>query len=97
MMNKVISIKTDATTKHEAQKLAKDLGLTLSGLINSYLKQVIVTRRVNLVAPEQMTPRLEKMVAKVEADIQAGKNLSRPFDNLDELFDDLESDEDNCS
>ena len=89
-MDKVITVKTDAATKKAAQTLAKDMGLTLSSLINSYLKQVIATRHVELYAPEPMTPQLEKLLEGVESNIKAG-NLSPPCDNMDDFLKDLNS------
>ncbi len=89
-MNQVITVKTDAATKKAAQALAKDMGLTLSSLINSYLKQVIVTRHVELYAPEPMTPRLEKLLAEAEAEIKRGE-VSPPHDNVADFIRDLES------
>lgn len=41
MNSTVINIKTDVKVKQEAQKIASDLGLTLSGAINGFLKQLI--------------------------------------------------------
>ena len=38
MNSTVINIKTDIKVKQEAQKIASDLGLTLSGAINGFLK-----------------------------------------------------------
>ena len=58
----VISVKTDKVTKEAAQEVAKSMGLNLSTLLNAYLKQVIYTRRVELYAPEQMTPKLERAI-----------------------------------
>ena len=89
-MDKVITVKTDAATKKAAQTLAKDMGLTLSSLINSYLKQVVATRHVELYAPEPMTPQLEKLLEGAESNIKAG-NLSPPRDNIDDFLKDLNS------
>lgn len=41
MNSTVINIKTDIKVKQEAQKIVSDLGLTLSGAINGFLKQLI--------------------------------------------------------
>ncbi|MDD4531210.1 MAG: type II toxin-antitoxin system RelB/DinJ family antitoxin [Candidatus Pacebacteria bacterium] len=41
METAIINIKTDAKVKKEAQRVASDLGLTLSGAINGFLKQLI--------------------------------------------------------
>jgi len=87
-MNKVITIKTDESTKLAAQALARDAGITLSSLINSYLKQVVATRRIEIYAPEQMTPRLEKFIEQVELDRAAGE-VSESFDDVDGFLQDL--------
>jgi len=42
----VINIKTDPKVKKEAKKIASDLGLTLSGTINGFLKQFIRNKSV---------------------------------------------------
>lgn len=40
-MNVIINFKTDQKTKQRAQKIAGDLGMSLSGVINAYLHQFI--------------------------------------------------------
>ena len=89
-MNKIITIKTDEATKKAARELAKEMGLTLNALINSYLKQVIVTRHVELYAPEPMTPKLEKLLEEAESSIKKGE-VSRSYDNADDFLRDLHS------
>lgn len=46
MNSSVINIKTDIKVKKEAQKIAADLGLSLSGAINGFLKQLIRNKAV---------------------------------------------------
>ena len=46
MNSTVINIKTDIKVKKEAQKIAADLGLSLSGAINGFLKQLIRNKAV---------------------------------------------------
>ena len=81
----VISVKTDKATKEAAQEVAKSMGLNLSTLLNSYLKQVIYTRRVELFAPEQMTPRLEKAIL---ASIKSGVS-PRSYTTAKDFIEDL--------
>ena len=88
-MNTVIRVKVNKETKEAAQEVAKSMGLNLSSLINSYLIQVVATRRVELFAPEKMTPKLEKMIGKIEKDIQAGVGLSPAFSNAEDFLKDL--------
>lgn len=73
-----------------AQEVAESLGLKLGTLINAYLRQVAATRRIQFYAPESMSPKLEKFIAEVEAEIHAGK-VSREFHSADDFFSDLES------
>lgn len=46
MNTAVINIKTDIKVKKEAQKITTDLGLSLSGVINGFLKQLVRDKAV---------------------------------------------------
>lgn len=83
--NTVISVKVNRQVKESAQEVAKSVGLTLSTLVNAYLRQVVATRRIELFAPEEMTPHLEKLIAEFEADLEKG-NVSRAFTNADDFL-----------
>ena len=84
----VISVKLDKDVKESAQGVAKSAGLTLSALVNAYLRQIASTRRIELFAPEEMTPKLEGLIADVEAELKTG-NLSPAFENADDFIADL--------
>ena len=88
-MNTVISVKLDKDIKESAQEVAKSAGFTISALINSYLRQVVATRRIELYAPEPMTPNLENLIAEVEVELQSDK-ISKKFDNVDAFLSDLQ-------
>ncbi len=88
-MTTVISVKLDKEVKESAQEVAKSAGLTLSSLVNAYLRQVAATRRIEIYSPEQMTPKLEGLIAEVEANITKG-NISKGFTNADDFIADLE-------
>ncbi len=89
-MNTVISVKLDKDIKESAQEVAKSAGLTLSTLISAYLRQVVATRRIELYAPEAMTPNLENLIAEVEAELKSGK-ISKEFDNAPDFLADLKA------
>jgi addiction module RelB/DinJ family antitoxin len=89
-MNTVISVKIDKDVKESAQEVAKSAGLTLSTLVNAYLRQVSATRRIELYSAEPMTPHLETLIAEVERSIQLG-NVSQSFDNAADFIADLKS------
>ena len=72
----IVNLKTDKEVKENAQKLASELGLTLSAVINAYLKQFIRTREVYFSSIPKMTPALENLIGKVEQDYKKKKNIS---------------------
>lgn len=90
-MNTVISVKVDKSVKDAAQAVAKSTGLTLSALVNTYLRQVATTRRIELYAPEPMTPHLEKLIARVEKEIEAGEVVG-PFETAEDFIKALKDD-----
>ena len=87
-MDTVISVRTDKKIKNEAAKVARSAGISLSALINSYLRQLVATRRIEIYAPEPMTPKLEGLIAKVEAELVDGK-VSKKFSNPEDFLADL--------
>lgn len=89
-MKTVISVKVDREVKESAHSVAKSAGLTLSALVNAYLRQVAATRRIEIYAPEEMTPKLEGLIAEVEAKLRKGQ-ASRTFRNVDLFLTDLKS------
>lgn len=89
-MNTVISVRIDKDVKDSAQEVARSAGLTLSTLVNAYLRQVSVTRRIEFFAPETMSPKLEGLIAEIEAELQSEK-VSKKFNNIDDFMTDLTS------
>ena len=85
-MKTVINIKTDRETKISAQKLAEKLGLSLSAIINVYLRQFIRTREFNFSLAYTMTPELEKVIEEAEKDLAAKKNISPEFGTADDAI-----------
>ncbi len=79
MKTAMINIKTDKVVKEEAQKLAAELGFSLSALVTASLKQFVRTREVQFSALPRMTPYLEGVIKEVEKDIKAKKNISPAF------------------
>lgn len=84
-MKTIIYVKAEKEVKTNAQKLARELGLSLSDVINGALRNFIRTREVTFSDVAVMTPELEKMLGKVEKDIKAGKNLSPKFATPEEM------------
>jgi len=89
-VNTVISVRTDKKIKNEATKVANSAGISLSALINSYLRQIVATRRIEIYAPEPMTSKLEALIAEVEAELEDGK-VSKEFSNAKDFLADLKN------
>ena len=91
MAKAVINIKTDKEVKANVQKLAEELGISLSDVINATLRNFIRLREVRISAVPHMTPELEKLLGLVEKDIKARKNLSPVFSSSEEMENYLDS------
>ncbi len=74
-MRTVVNVKTEIGLKIAAQKVAHELGLSLSTIINAYLKQFVRDGELRVSTAPQMSPQLEKLLDHVEYDIQRGRNL----------------------
>lgn len=87
-----INVQVDSETKKQATAILDDLGLSMSGAINLFLRQVI--KRDGL--PFEVTnpkPNKELLKAleegkKIEDDIKAGKDV-KGYNNMYELLEDL--------
>ena len=84
MKTTMINIKTNKDVKKQAQKLAEELGFSLSALMTASLKQFVRTREVQFSVLPRMTPYLEGVIKEVEKDIKSKKNLSPAFTNARE-------------
>lgn len=90
-MKAIITLKTDREVKKTAQKLAEELGLTLSAVVNASLRQFIRDSGVHFSKSYVATPELEKTIEKAEKDRKAGRNISKIFNSAEELIESLNS------
>lgn len=73
MNTAVVITKTDPEVKKKAQKIAKEIGVSLSSLVHAYLKQLIRTRRVEFDLEEEPSDYLIKAIRRSEENIREGK------------------------
>lgn len=74
MQSAVINFTTEEKTKQEAQKTAKKMGISLSSVLNHYLKHFVQTKTVVFsVAEEVPNKYLVKALNESEADVKAGR------------------------
>ena len=83
MNTAVINIKTDPTIKKLVQKKAHDLGLSLSSVINVYLRKFLTAKSVEFSDDVrlELTPWAKRMLKQSEKDTKAGF-VSPTFSNV---------------
>ncbi len=83
MNTAVINIKTEPRVKLAAQKLAEELGLSLSAMINGILRQLIRTKTLVLSADDESQPAeyLLESLRAAEEDFKKGRT-SPAFTNV---------------
>lgn len=91
MAKAIINIKTDKEVKKNVQKLAEELGISLSDVINASLRNFIRTREVRISSVPRMTPELEKLLGKARKDFKNKKNIVGPFSTAEEMDSYLDS------
>jgi len=83
----VMSIKTDAQLKKRAQKIAEELGFRLGTLLNAFMRQLVKEKEVFFsTATYKPNARLRKELAKIEKDIQEGKDISPGFSDANDFL-----------
>lgn len=81
-----ILIKTDPQVKEKVQKTAKELGFSLSSILNAYLRQFVKTKTITFsTAGEEPSGYLLKSLKESQEDIRAGR-VSPAFDNVDDAI-----------
>jgi len=75
MSTVVINIKTDAKVKAKAQKIAAELGLSLSGILNAYLRDLIRNKKISfsLKAKEEPTQYMIDSLRVAQEENQRGE------------------------
>lgn len=85
MVKTLINIKADKEVKEQAQKTAAELGLSLSAIINAYLRQFIRTKEIHFSLEGELKPSVKKRLDRLEKEAREGKNLSPSFSNVKEM------------
>jgi len=88
-----IQIRIDEKTKRSAKKVLDTLGLDMSTAIKAYLKQITISESIPfpLITQNGLTIAEEAEILKASKEADQGKNVSRWFDSVDELLEDLDS------
>jgi len=87
----MINIKTDVSLKVEAQKIAKELGLSLSAILGYFLKELVAERKMVFTTHPYPNSKTRKILDAALRDVNAGKNISGPFASAEEMLASLNS------
>ncbi len=91
MAKTTINIKADKEVKEKAQKVARDLGMPLSTIINAYLNQFIRTKEIHFYLEGELKSSIKKHLDSLQKEALDGKNLSPNFRTPQEMDAYLES------
>ena len=83
-MKAILNIKTDIDVKKKAQKIAKEMGVPLSTIVNVQLKQLISERRVMLRAPLIPNARTRKAIDDARKELKKHKGISPTFNTTED-------------
>jgi addiction module RelB/DinJ family antitoxin len=86
----LLTVKTEKGLKNEAKKVAEDLGVPLSTVINSFLKQFVREKEITLSANTYTpTPALARVIRQAQLEYEQGDFVG-PM-NKEEFLDHLRS------
>lgn len=85
-MKTMLNIKIEKDLKAKAQKVAKDIGLPLSSILNRYLKEFVQEKRVEFKESYVPNAKTAKLLDKALRDMDAGKNMSPKFTNAKDFI-----------
>ena len=87
----IMTIKVDKEIKSDAMEISKDLGIPLGTMLNSFLKQLVLTRSFSVASSLIPTDYLKKILddSRKEEKKQEKENFTEVH-SLDELFKKLE-------
>ena len=80
-----ISIRIDKTTKQNAEKVFDKVGLSMSSAVTLFLKRCINYKGI----PFDVTYEPNAETKQAINDVKNRKNLSKKFDNFDDLMESL--------
>ena len=82
-----LHIRVEPDVKIKAEETLNDLGLSITEAVNVFLNQVILHDGIPFKIEK---PRYNKETIQAMEDVKNGKNLSKAFDSVDEMFEELD-------
>jgi len=88
-MDTTLTVKTNGVLRDTAKKMADDLGLSLTAVVNAYLRQFVRERKFSVSAAPMPTKRRLALWESISRDMDKGKDASGPFSTASDLIDHL--------
>lgn len=85
----MISVRIDDNLKKETEEVCSELGLNMTTAVTIFLKKLCREQRI----PFEVSMYNEKTIQTIENALN-GVNLSKEFSSVDDLFEDLNDEED---
>ena len=85
-----INVNVDDKVKEQAKETLEYLGTNFTNVINMLLRQIILTESIPF---EIKVPKLNAETIKTIEDAEKGIGLSKGYTNLDEMWNDLEKED----
>lgn len=85
-MKTLLNIKTDAEVKRGVKKIAAEIGMPLSTIINAYLKQLLRERRVHFALPLRPNKKTAALMRAASRDYRQSKNASPVFERAEDAI-----------
>lgn len=82
-----LHIRVEPKVKQKAEETLNDLGLSITEAINVFLNQVILHEGIPF---EIKKPKINKGTIQAMEDVKNGNNLSKTFDSVDKMFEELD-------
>ena len=82
-----LHIRVEPDVKIKAEETLNDLGLSITEAVNVFLNQVILHDWIPFKIEK---PKYNKETIQAMEDVKSGKNLSKTFDSVDEMFEELD-------
>ena len=85
-MNTTLLIKTNKVLKGEASRLAKEMGIPLTTVINAYLGQFVRERKLTVSVEPSISQKKLVELFLISSDMDNGKNVGIQTNDPDKLF-----------
>ena len=85
-----LNIRIDADLKRQSEEIFNELGLTMSTALTVFLRQTVRSHGI----PFEMRLNVpnDETLAAIQ-DVNLNRNMSRPFNSVKELMEDLDADD----